>query len=201
MIILHKYIQYLHFGWRRAWQPIPVFLIGKSHGQRRLVGYSPQSHKDLDMTKQLGMPTWYMFSQTSFSHFYLFIIFPPCLEKCLTIFLIDFPRSTIITYCKLDGFKQQKYLLSWFWRREAWNPVIGRPVLPVELQKTILPCLFWFLVAPALPFLWLHQFSLCLRFHVASSSSSCVSLFCVCVSLSLFFFYFTILYWFCHTST
>ena len=28
--------------WRRKWQPIPVFLSGKSHGQRRLKGYSPQ---------------------------------------------------------------------------------------------------------------------------------------------------------------
>ena len=27
--------------WRRKWQPIPVFLPGKSHGQRSLVGYSP----------------------------------------------------------------------------------------------------------------------------------------------------------------
>ena len=26
--------------WRRKWQPIPVFLLGKSHGQRRLAGYS-----------------------------------------------------------------------------------------------------------------------------------------------------------------
>ena len=24
------------------WQPAPVFLLGKSHGQRSLVGYSPQ---------------------------------------------------------------------------------------------------------------------------------------------------------------
>ena len=28
-------------GWRRKWQPTPVFLPGKSHGQRCLVGYSP----------------------------------------------------------------------------------------------------------------------------------------------------------------
>ena len=28
--------------WRRKWQPIPVSLPGKSHGQRSLVGYSPQ---------------------------------------------------------------------------------------------------------------------------------------------------------------
>ena len=26
--------------WRRKWQPTPVFLPGKSHGQRRLTGYS-----------------------------------------------------------------------------------------------------------------------------------------------------------------
>ena len=30
---------------RRKWQPTPVFLLGKSHGQRSLVGYSPWSHK------------------------------------------------------------------------------------------------------------------------------------------------------------
>ena len=27
--------------WRRKWQPTPVFLPGKPHGQRSLVGYSP----------------------------------------------------------------------------------------------------------------------------------------------------------------
>ena len=31
--------------WRRKWQLTPVFLSGKSHGQRTLVGYSPWSHK------------------------------------------------------------------------------------------------------------------------------------------------------------
>ena len=30
---------------RRKWQPTPVFLRGKSHGQRSLVGYSPRGHK------------------------------------------------------------------------------------------------------------------------------------------------------------
>ena len=28
------------YPWRREWQPTPVFLPGKSHGQRSLVGYS-----------------------------------------------------------------------------------------------------------------------------------------------------------------
>ena len=37
--------------WRRAWQPTPVFLPGESHGQRRLVGYSPYGRKVLDTTE------------------------------------------------------------------------------------------------------------------------------------------------------
>ena len=32
--------------WRRKWQPAPVFLLGKSHGQGNLVGYSPQDGKE-----------------------------------------------------------------------------------------------------------------------------------------------------------
>ena len=36
---------------KRAWQPTLVFLPGESHGQRRLVGYSPWSCKELDMTE------------------------------------------------------------------------------------------------------------------------------------------------------
>ena len=31
--------------WRRKWQPIPVFQLGESHGQRSLVGYSLWGHK------------------------------------------------------------------------------------------------------------------------------------------------------------
>ena len=40
---------------RRKWQPTPVFLCGKSHGQRSLVGYSPWGHKELFMTELLSM--------------------------------------------------------------------------------------------------------------------------------------------------
>ena len=34
--------------WRRKWQPTPVFLLEKSHGQRSLAGYSQWGHKELD---------------------------------------------------------------------------------------------------------------------------------------------------------
>ena len=38
--------------WRRKWQPTPVLLPGKSHGQRSLVGYSPWGRKESDMTER-----------------------------------------------------------------------------------------------------------------------------------------------------
>ena len=31
--------------------PTPVFLPGEPHGQRSLVGYGPQGHKELDTTE------------------------------------------------------------------------------------------------------------------------------------------------------
>ena len=37
--------------WRRKWQPTPVFLPEKSHGQRRLVGYRQEGQEDLDTTE------------------------------------------------------------------------------------------------------------------------------------------------------
>ena len=39
--------------WRRKWQPTPVFLSGKFHGQRSLEGYSPWCCKELDTTERL----------------------------------------------------------------------------------------------------------------------------------------------------
>ena len=38
---------------RKKRQPTSVFLPRKSHGWRRLAGYSPQGHKELDMTERL----------------------------------------------------------------------------------------------------------------------------------------------------
>ena len=42
---------YTSMSMRRKWQPTPVFLPEKSHGQRSLVGYSPWGHKELDTTE------------------------------------------------------------------------------------------------------------------------------------------------------
>ena len=48
-------------SWRRQWQPTLVFLPGKSHGRRSLVGYSPRRLKDLDMTERLHFHPAYSF--------------------------------------------------------------------------------------------------------------------------------------------
>ena len=40
-------------SWRTEWQSTAVFLPGKFHGQRSLVGYCPWGRKELDMTEQL----------------------------------------------------------------------------------------------------------------------------------------------------
>ena len=42
-----------HWKWRRQWQPTPVLLPGKSHGQRNLVGYSPWRLEESDTTEWL----------------------------------------------------------------------------------------------------------------------------------------------------
>ena len=48
------------YPWRRKWQPIPVLLPGKFHGQRSLVGYSPWGCKELDTTEQLHFLSFFM---------------------------------------------------------------------------------------------------------------------------------------------
>ena len=43
--------------WRKKRQPTPVFLPGKFHGQRKLVGYNQWSIKESDMTEWLSTHT------------------------------------------------------------------------------------------------------------------------------------------------
>ena len=47
----HEFEQVQEVGWRRQWQPTPVLLPGKSHGQSSLVGCSPWGHIESDMTE------------------------------------------------------------------------------------------------------------------------------------------------------
>ena len=51
--------------WERKWQPTPVFLLGKSHGQKGLAGFSPWGHKrvghNLVIKKQQKYSNTYMY--------------------------------------------------------------------------------------------------------------------------------------------
>ena len=66
-------------AWRRKWQPTPVFLLGKHHGLRSLVGYSPWGHKESYLTKQLTLsfrsPLTFLFPFITSSSSFLFT---PC---------------------------------------------------------------------------------------------------------------------------
>ena len=74
--------------WRKKWQPTPVLLSGKFHGQRSLAGYSPWDHKELDMTERLTLSLfpyhpsaeWWVHSWVSSAKMYwsLMKLFPHC---------------------------------------------------------------------------------------------------------------------------
>ena len=51
--------------WRREWQPTPVFLPKKFHGQRSLTGYSSRDPKELDMTEHACKHARYLNIQDS----------------------------------------------------------------------------------------------------------------------------------------
>ena len=67
--------------WRRKWQPTPVLLLGKSHGWRSMVGYSPWDRKESDMTERL--------------HFH-FCVYCKC--KFVTV------KFSKMTHCKISHF-------------------------------------------------------------------------------------------------
>ena len=54
--------------WSRKWQPTPIFLPEKSHGQRSLVGYSPKGCKESDRTEQQSMHIAYLQHWVSFRY-------------------------------------------------------------------------------------------------------------------------------------
>ena len=148
--------------WRRKWQPTPVFLPGKSHGWRSLVGYSLWGHKESDMTEWL--------------HFHF-----PCPEICpqapnVGRVLVSISQDCYNNDHKLDGLKQHLSPHSSRGQTSkmeelAWSQSCGR------LQRISLSSSnFW----------WLQVFpdsSLCLHLSMPSPSC-CLSL--LCVSLSLF---------------
>ena len=101
---------------RRAWQPTPVFLPGKSHGQRRLVGYSPWGHRESDVTKATAR------TLTLYTH-YLFLFCPHILYPifCLQaspVCLHPKSLSLLIHFLLLDPFQSALWSRP---KKEIWN--------------------------------------------------------------------------------
>ena len=72
------------FPWRRKRQPTPVFLPGKSHGQRSLEGLNPWGCKKLDMTK------WLNNNKPPVSSFLAQMVKnPPAVQETWTRFLVE----------------------------------------------------------------------------------------------------------------
>ena len=64
--------------WRSKYQPTPVFLPGKSHRQKSLVGYSPWGCKDSDTAEQQKAFMWFLFPPFGFNELKsTFLKFPP----------------------------------------------------------------------------------------------------------------------------
>ena len=77
----------LHY-WRRKWQPTPVFLPEKSHGRRRLVGYSPRSRKESDTTERLQEEDCFLTAPPLFLHPLTFLM-----SNCLNLHFGTLGRS------------------------------------------------------------------------------------------------------------
>ena len=107
--------------WRREWLPIPVFLSGKSHGQRSLVDYSLWGCKELDTiehahTTHSRQKRW----NNQYSGYLIYISFP----------LGSLRSPTAGT----EKTRTQEVI----WRRLA-SPLLLGAVLPPATRGTLLP--------------------------------------------------------------
>ena len=82
---------------RREWLPTPLFLPGKSHDQRSLVGYSLWGCNELDMTE------WLTLSFTFF-HYYYSHWLPLCLELISSNDIEILPTSSFFSVTNIRNF-------------------------------------------------------------------------------------------------
>ena len=78
--------------WRRAWQPTPVSLPRKSHGQGSLVGNSPWGCKDYGMTKYANTHTLTHTHTNTHKHQLYFL---PFLKPTL-LFWLSIPTARVV---------------------------------------------------------------------------------------------------------
>ena len=100
-------------SWRSKWQPAQVFLSGKSHGQRSLVGYNPQGHKELDTTEHshahIHIPVPYLMFHSFLYHRERSFLLPgladtsPALSVTVCLCPLLFPCTSLLTILFLSS--------------------------------------------------------------------------------------------------
>ena len=103
------------------WHPTPVFLPGKSHGQRRLVGCSPWGRKESDTTEQL--------------HFHFSL---SCIEERngnpLQCSCLEHPRDRGAWWAAIYGVAQSRTQLKWL-SSSSSSSSLSKPVTMEENAK------------------------------------------------------------------
>ena len=105
--------------WRRVWQPTPVFLPGKSHGQRSLVGYSPRGRKESDNWSDCAHTPQKCNVSVPISQF-----FPPRILNIVAVprtfahhrckMVLNCPLVTLVSWLILKGSRRSRHVLrSW----------------------------------------------------------------------------------------
>jgi len=130
----------------KEWQLTAVFLHGKFHGQRSLVGYSPWGHKELDMTEDTAQrthpKTWCLHTIVTYCYFSWFC-------DLGSAWLGDDSASCSVKWDYL--FSCSQLLTGLAWARRSKKPSL------IGLTPRVLP--LWSLSMSGLGFLtaWLSQ--------------------------------------------
>ena len=107
------------FHWRRIWHPTPVFLPGKSQGQRSLEDYGPWGHKEPNTTQWPNKTTTATSDVLKFSCFsWLFTKVNLCCGLCersmttdgFLIFFLPFCSCTEYEIHQRWGMRRAEYL-------------------------------------------------------------------------------------------
>ena len=107
--------------WRRKWQPAPVFLPGKFHGQRSLVGYSSRGRKELDTTKQLNS------EEIHWSYFgpYWCLLFCGCLSVNPGFPFLITGASALNIFKSAQSPFLEEYCY-WFFCKQVYDTLVGK---------------------------------------------------------------------------
>ena len=143
--------------WSRKWQPTPVFLRGKSHGQRSLAGYSPGGRKESDVTEHAFIHT-HSATSRMFRELSMYLIISTAQALASWPMFQKFQKVTATETALLSG-KTYLVLKHLHINRQSrgWAPLCKE----AELVQKPLSCLFptWHFSNPSLPLLcgWISR--------------------------------------------